>query len=220
MKTKHQQQGFLDPITIGAIITGGSAIAGGILSESGASARNKAQIAEAQKQRDFQERLSSTAHQREVTDLRAAGLNPILSATGGSGASTPAGAQANIIDELTPAVSTAMQASQIHAAIKNVRMDTERAGSQADLADEQANVAVHAKAKLQQETKTEQAHTRHMDLQNKVIELMIPGLTVESNIDKEGTGDVSRRIKRFTDLIPGLGFLIGRGKGKQSPVKR
>lgn len=40
-----------------------------------------------QNAQDWQERMSNTAHQREVNDLRAAGINPLYTATGGNGAS-------------------------------------------------------------------------------------------------------------------------------------
>ena len=51
--------------------------------------------AEAAKNRDWQQMMSNTAHQREVDDLRAAGLNPILSASGGNGAAVTSGATAS-----------------------------------------------------------------------------------------------------------------------------
>lgn len=54
---------------------------------------NQFNAAQAQKQMDFQERMSSTSHQREVKDLIAAGLNPVLSAN--NGASSPSGASAS-----------------------------------------------------------------------------------------------------------------------------
>lgn len=62
----------------------GSAVIGGLFGQHSAD-----------KQMDFQRHMSNTAHRREVRDLKAAGLNPILSA-GGPGAVTPSGASSSM----------------------------------------------------------------------------------------------------------------------------
>lgn len=109
-----------------------------IASAFGQAAQNQWAAGQAQKQMDFQERMSSTAHQREVADLRAAGLNPMLSVNAGE--STPGGAMATGASPVGAGISTALDTQ---------RLSLERAQTAANvaLAADQAKAA-RAKAAL------------------------------------------------------------------------
>lgn len=147
----------MDPFT-GAIISAAGGVAGSLIS-------NAASREAASDQMNFQRDMSNTAHQREVADLRAAGLNPILSALG-AGASTPNGAQPQVND-LGPAISkgmdTALAIKQQNAQQANLAADTANKATSNELIKKQTAQAAAATAATAMDVKLKKAQTESIN---------------------------------------------------------
>lgn len=128
--------GNLLGISPSSAFSGVSSLAGGLLGNAGRTDAASAQQA-------FQEKMSGTAFQRQVADLKAAGINPMLASKLG-GASTPPGAMPQIMDVITPALSSAQQ-------MQSVQAQTELSGTSADLNRQQMRVVFNTAEKLEKE---------------------------------------------------------------------
>lgn len=141
--------GALGQTGAASVIGSGISAVGGLIGNifSGSSAKKRAR-----EQMAFQERMANTQHQRQVKDLRAAGLNPILSAN--RGAAAPTGAMAPTPDYgstvqggLMNMVNTAISAKQLEEQIQMNRTIKGLNISKAAEADASA-IAKHAQAGL------------------------------------------------------------------------
>jgi len=108
-------------------------------------------VTDAEHERNFQremfgrtEQLMNTSHQREVDDLRKAGLNPILSGTGGGGAGSPSGGSGSStgpiedIDYKDVDTSSALEVMERNAAMKLLKAQEHATNSAADASRAQA----------------------------------------------------------------------------------
>lgn len=135
---------------------------------------NRSARAEAERNRKFQERMSSTAHQREVMDLRAAGLNPILSAHG-SGASSPSGSVAevrNLGEGVERGIASALAVRQAKANIELTEAQAAAANAQGQLSNVQAGDILNTAKAGRMDLITAQRDVARMDLRQR--ESMLP----------------------------------------------
>ena len=184
------QRGFLGMTIAGltAFAKIAAPVIGAGVSFLGAQKQNEAQVASAREQMDFQERMSSTAHQRQVTDLRAAGLNPILSAT--SGASTPGGAQATMVDELGAAVSSAAQVKRLTADLSAIKASTKLTNTTERL----------------ESAKENEANYKALIAKGKLDLLIEADKAIRKNLATPRTSAKSPKAKTFPDTPAGKKF--------------
>lgn len=166
-----------DPILVQAARIGGKAsligsgveAAGGLLSSAGS-------YLSARQQMKFQERMSNTAHQREVADLIAAGINPIMTATGGNGASSPMGASVNVENPLRGYAQNYLQRviARDEARLRSAEIDKTRQDKQTSISQENLNSATA----LRQNAETLKAET-----EMRFLESQIPRIASEVDVN-------------------------------------
>jgi len=154
---------------------------GGFLGQQGTNATNM-QIA--RENTDFQERMSNTAYQRQVKDMQASGLNPMLAYLKGGGASTPTGSITQVQNPFAAGVSSGYQSAQTSLANKQVPKvgaETENISAQTIKARADTLLSLANKELSFASAADKRAHISFMEFQSKKISEETKNITIEGD---------------------------------------
>lgn len=173
----------------------------------------------------FAERMSSTAHQREVADLRAAGLNPMISAN--RGASSPQGVAPDVSGGAQRGISSALAVRMQKAQIGLIEAQADAAGAAAGLSRTQAaDISttgaggrygkLAAEAELAQMTVEQQRQAMPLALERARKEIELSSATAEQvkartqllELLRQGHLNASEFEKRIGESGPAVKFFI------------
>jgi len=211
---------------MGAAIAGGASLLGGMMS-------NKSNAKQAEIDREWQRENAQNAHQWQVEDMRKAGLNPILSATGGSGAKASGGSSLGTqSDAISPAVSSAIAARRNSQEMDNMKAAEKLTQQQEKTSREQelnylqdTDMKAHQSGLLQSQTATEMARTMtelekaktEVTLQNyhqaqSSSARALAGKTTQETRSSKVTADLDEKMRAIERIIQA-------GEGASSAVR-
>lgn len=220
---KTKQGGWL-PALIGAA----GALAGGLIGKRGQDDTNRLSAEEAQKNRDFQERMSNTAVQRRMADMRSGGINPILAAK--YDASTPAGSMASFGNAGLAGVQGAQMGANTALGIGKTVADTQQSIAQTNKINAEVEHISEQRGLTVQQTENlkvlaSKASEEIMLLQEQKLEINYRNIVNSILADFKGDYvpltilqdfglDMGTIIKLVEKLTPGgiIGKIMNRGK--------
>lgn len=183
----------------GSILSAAASIGGGLLGKEGAEDQNHANAKQAQLNRDFQERMSNTSYQRGMKDMKKAGLNPMLAFMKG-GASTPSGAQAEMVNEQAPLAKGVSESAVNAATVQNLQATSAKSEAEATKAIADTDLAAAQAAETRARTPNYEKTGRLTEAQIDEVTAKIGNLVSSTSLNQAQGAKVREEILNLSNI--------------------